>query len=66
MADQALDAVSERIAAERTPGLRGSLAGQNLPNTTFDSEGEVVSDVTSDAGDALERRSTTAPWRPVP
>ena len=43
VADQALDAVSERIAAERTPGLRGSLAGQNLPNTTFDSEGEVVS-----------------------
>ena len=59
VADQALDAVSDRIAAERTPGLSGSLAGQELPHMPFGSasqEGaEVVSDTTtaSDAGDVL-------------
>ena len=36
VADQALDAIADRIAAERTPGLTGSLAGQTLPNMTFD------------------------------
>ena len=59
VADQALDAVSDRIAAERTPGLSGSLAGQELPHMPFGSasqEGaEVVSDTTtaSDVSDAL-------------
>ena len=58
VADQALDAVSDRIAAERTPGLSGSLAGQALPHVPFGSgaqEGEVVSDTTtaSNVGDAL-------------
>ena len=59
VADQALDAVSKRIAAERTPGLSGSLAGQELPHMPFGSgsqEGaEVVSDTTtaSDVSDAL-------------
>ena len=55
VADQALDAVSDRIAAERTPGLSGSLAGQELPHMPFGrKEDEVVSDTTtSDAGDAL-------------
>ena len=58
VADHALDAISKRIAAERTPGLSGSLAGQSLPHMPFGSgsqeEAEVVSDVSgSETGDAL-------------
>ena len=53
VADQALDAISDRIAAERTPGLSGSLAGQNLPPMPFGSGGEVVSDASGDTAEAL-------------
>ena len=35
VADQVLDAISDRVAADRTPGLTGSLAGQPLSNETL-------------------------------
>ena len=55
VADQALDAISDRIAAEQTPGLAGKLAGQTLPHMTFGDSGKddaVVSDTTR-SGSAL-------------
>ena len=56
VADQALDAISDRMSAEQTPGLTGSLAGQPLPNVTFtdgSKEGDVVSDTTWSAAAGL-------------
>ena len=35
VADQVLDAIAGRVAADRTPGLTGSLAGQPLSNETL-------------------------------
>ena len=71
MADQVLDAISDRIAAEQTPGQAGKLAGQTLPHMTFGdsgNDGAVVSDTTRSSAAlaeviyraAVESRSMTS------
>ena len=53
VAEQALDAVAGRIAADRTAGMTGQLAGQSLPNVAFGTDGGNSDGTTAARRDAV-------------